>query len=199
MNRNILNAFNLVLVWYFCIKFLKRGWTKLETSKRGWKRKTGWSFFLQQVTYLKFGLNFPQYLLFQYQRSSFYKYVLTNNLSNATKIFLWTHQHWLSCLPVNTAFNDSGLQSFTTSSMPLHFIYFPIIPENAGKSWQLPKWIITFFHFSRWFQIKWYIFMVKCHVKWSLREVSCEHIVFVILSYHLCLFGNIVWFSKNFK
>ena len=51
MNGNNRNAFNLVLVRYFCIKFLKRGYTKLETSKRGWKRKSEWSFFLQQVTY----------------------------------------------------------------------------------------------------------------------------------------------------
>ena len=28
--------------------------TKLETSKRGWKRKTGWSFFLRQVTNIPF-------------------------------------------------------------------------------------------------------------------------------------------------
>ena len=52
MNENNQNAFNLVLVRYFCIKFLKRCSTKLEISKRGWKRKTGWSFSLHQVTYL---------------------------------------------------------------------------------------------------------------------------------------------------
>ena len=34
MNENNQNAFNLVLVRYFCIKFLKRGSTKLGTSKR---------------------------------------------------------------------------------------------------------------------------------------------------------------------
>ena len=50
MNGNNQNAFNLVLVRYFFIKFLKRSWTKLETSKHGWKCKIGWSFFLQQVT-----------------------------------------------------------------------------------------------------------------------------------------------------
>ena len=51
MNGNDQNWFYLVLVKHFCIRFLKRSWTKLETSKRSWQGEIGWSFFLQQVTY----------------------------------------------------------------------------------------------------------------------------------------------------
>ena len=36
----------------------------METSKRGWKRKTGWSFFLEQVTVLNLVTSFTRkYLL----------------------------------------------------------------------------------------------------------------------------------------